>query len=709
MMTKPVKYLSDNEINEFIRFFDRGIEDGPIARYDVEQYYQQMQNDIAKYSNIIAHNEYNNDDYSGKLIRNQILDGIFGPNEPCISRKRLFDRLHSYCIPSHDQVKKQQEPQHIYFSRRSTWRMIRAYWAVHGHEVIFVGIVFTLLTVFATLEVIKFRATQYTSAFGYGVVVAKACTGALYPIFFLITLSMSRYFSTIMRLSYRISRFVNLDLAKKCHIHMSCLGLLLVVVHAVSHLSGTFVQGSNASNTEAVIGVLSDKLPGQRYSDYICSRPGYTGVSALVILGILSLLSIPYIRRRHYNLFQAGHLLLYPVLGLMMVHGTAALLQRSIFGYVLAFPTFLLIFERISRFCLSFYHIDATVEVLTNDTIELTAVMPKYRPWSYTAGQYILLQVPSISFFQWHPFTVSVCDGKKIKLIIKTDGDWTSKLRLLGPSITVAINGPFGAPAQRFFDFEYSIIIGAGIGITPFSAILVDLQRKFFADDGKQQRVHTQVQDDTDRTAVHTLAAPPLQQNPHSILKKHRRTDFHWIVRNGRYLTWLTDLLNEVSASKQNQHDHDNYGQQQRAASRLDIRISTHVTAKHKNIVCYIFSWLLETRRSHDHPASQLTGLLNTTYFGRPDFDYILDQHYDDMKELNMQYGTLSPGGNNSGKSSSNDKCTGSSVPSSRKVGVFYCGAPEVGALLADKCSQLNRRGQEDGSRLSYYFMVEVF
>jgi dual oxidase len=44
--------------------------------------------------------------------------------------------------------------------------------------------------------------------------------------------------------------------------------------------------------------------------------------------------------------------------------------------------------------------------------------------------------------------------------------------------IKVGIDGPFGAPAQRFYDFDQSIILGSGIGVTPFSGILADLQAR---------------------------------------------------------------------------------------------------------------------------------------------------------------------------------------------------------------------------------------
>lgn len=63
-------------------------------------------------------------------------------------------------------------------------------------------------------------------------------------------------------------------------------------------------------------------------------------------------------------------------------------------------------------------------------------------------------------------------------------------LRKLGTSlgavkIKIEIDGPYGAPAPRFYDFEQTIIVGAGVGVTPFSGILTDLQAK------EEQRIST--------------------------------------------------------------------------------------------------------------------------------------------------------------------------------------------------------------------------
>ena len=179
--------------------------------------------------------------------------------------------------------------------------------------------------------------------------------------------------------------------------------------------------------------------------------------------------------------------------------------------------------------------VPARAEVLDSDTVLITCKHPQGKDWPYSAGQYILLQVPIISHFQWHPFTISSCRGNTLTLHIKFDGDWTNQLHDL-PSdqdIRVGLDGPFGSPAQRFFTYNYSIIVGGGIGVTPFSAILTDLEESYgerkdpwasrrgsrSVSRGRQSRRSSVHPSDEDELSLEKLDR---RRSP------ERRVDFHW-------------------------------------------------------------------------------------------------------------------------------------------------------------------------------------
>ena len=102
---------------------------------------------------------------------------------------------------------------------------------------------------------------------------------------------------------------------------------------------------------------------------------------------------MPWIRKNKYEIFQAGHLLMFPMLGLLMAHGTAALLQFPMLGYWLAFPTLLVVVERSVRIINGFIHLEAEIQILDGETVALEISMPGHRWWSYKAGQYVFLQV----------------------------------------------------------------------------------------------------------------------------------------------------------------------------------------------------------------------------------------------------------------------------------------------------------------------------
>ncbi|RGP62648.1 hypothetical protein FSPOR_9228 [Fusarium sporotrichioides] len=729
--SENVEFLNDEEIAEFLDDLDHN-NDGHINYEEVERKLdQEHANLVPKPS---AHNVISEDHSNDDRTRHAFLRRMMGDSGvDKIPRDEFAKMVKEWKIPSLKQAKKEEEEEKSYIKRLPGWRRIRSYWAVHGPEIVFLGVVISMQLAFGIWQLVKYQTTPgYRAAFGWGVVMAKTCAGALYPTFFFLILSMSRYFSTWLRRSYHISRFFNWDLSQEFHIRISCVAILLATLHAIGHLTGSFVHGSDPANEDAVAEALGPDMVPRPYIDYVRSLPGFTGITALGLFWILCLLSIPQVRRWNYEIFQLGHLLMFPIIGLMMAHGTAALLQWPMFGYFLAFPTLLVLVERAVRVGLGFHRIKATMKVLDKETVEITAIIPSERLWKYKAGQYIFLQVPKISFFQWHPFTVSFCRGNKMMLHIKTDGNWTAKLRELGgdpgeSDIEVGINGPFGAPAQRFYDFNHSIIIGAGIGVTPFSGILADLQYNDDLDHGGPNHEVDHPRHDSETTAVPPAARrsdsssseeatnsdnvpeTPTRQGsvgPDLINKEkqpqaarsgnfaedYRRVDFHWIVRERNYLLWLSDLLNDVSMSQDWHREHED-------KPHLDIRINTHVTAKQKKISTHIYRWLLEMHRTDEHPASPLTGLLNPTHFGRPDFDLILDEHYEEMLKFRA----------NKRASSRDKEDENYQEDDELKVGVFYCGAPVVGEILADKCRELTLRGWKDGSKLEYHFMIEVF
>ncbi|KAI4898998.1 hypothetical protein NFI96_024452 [Prochilodus magdalenae] len=115
-------------------------------------------------------------------------------------------------------------------------------------------------------------------------------------------------------------------------------------------------------------------------------------------------------------------------------------------------------------------------------------------------GQYILLNCPSVSSFENHAFTLTACPTQNkgtFGIHIRVLGDWTGEntrpittvmhkqlvSRMLCADWSCAVlsrprlyvDGPFGTPSEEVFNYEVSVCVAGGIGVTPFACILTAL------------------------------------------------------------------------------------------------------------------------------------------------------------------------------------------------------------------------------------------
>ena len=119
------------------------------------------------------------------------------------------------------------------------------------------------------------------------------------------------------------------------------------------------------------------------------------------------------------------------------------------------------------------------------------------------AGQYIFLSCPEVSYFQWHPFTLtSAPEEDYLSVHIRVIGDFTIALaktlgcdfpdqkndekndalrggKVIGTNSNpplnrtlprVMVDGPFGSASEDYLNYETVVLVGAGIGVTPFAS-----------------------------------------------------------------------------------------------------------------------------------------------------------------------------------------------------------------------------------------------
>uniref|UniRef100_A0A4W3HTB7 NADPH oxidase 3 n=1 Tax=Callorhinchus milii TaxID=7868 RepID=A0A4W3HTB7_CALMI len=172
-------------------------------------------------------------------------------------------------------------------------------------------------------------------------------------------------------------------------------------------------------------------------------------------------------------------------------------------------PLFFYICEKLIRFCRSMQNVVIT-KVIVHPSRVLELQMKKHGFHSHP-GQYIFLQCPAISHFQWHPFTLtSAPEEEHFSVHIRTVGDWTIALYE-----AFAVDGPFGTASKDMFYYEVSVFIAAGIGVTPFASVLKSIWYKY---------------------------------NDLKMTMKVKRVYFYWICRDTNAFEWFVDLLQSLEA-----------------------------------------------------------------------------------------------------------------------------------------------------------------
>lgn len=249
---------------------------------------------------------------------------------------------------------------------------------------------------------------------------------------------------------------------------------------------------------------------------YLFGNP--TAISGFIlILSLSSLLLFPLIKKRNWELFKMTHyFFLFLYVMIICVHGCFCLIHNlrldcpiptSIF-YTFPFLTiWMLEYVYSSWKCNKFCYINKAIQHKCQ-VMEIQIKKPDCK-W-YEIGQYIKVCCPSISPWQWHPFSItSTPEESMISIHFRERGDWTrefakrlrgeeSKMPMpTGMSMSMGINKemendkivkgipsfipmilisePFGGLPCWIHKVQFMICIGAGIGQTPFIGILKSL------------------------------------------------------------------------------------------------------------------------------------------------------------------------------------------------------------------------------------------
>jgi predicted ferric reductase len=122
------------------------------------------------------------------------------------------------------------------------------------------------------------------------------------------------------------------------------------------------------------------------------------------------------------------------------------------------------------------YHYRLETATLRGDNIIDLVMRPVDRRMMYEPGTFVFLRVPDLAEHEkeLHPFSVTSSPvDRDLRLSIRMIGDFTRRLVSIEAGKQIEVYGPFGGfTPHRFARFRRLVLIGAGIGITPFLGIL---------------------------------------------------------------------------------------------------------------------------------------------------------------------------------------------------------------------------------------------
>lgn len=380
------------------------------------------------------------------------------------------------CVDEHPALKAQmlatsatwlRLPQRIARDRRRPGRPIRAmadaftrYWTNDRPWLI-------LLVVYAAANAWLFREGLLAEAAIGSTIETQIAQGAAEALKLngaIILLSMLRHTLTFLRHT-PVGPYLPLDRSITFHKIVGHVAFTLAVIHVGGYIT-TYEQMVDPDFfTRELI-----------YGELIKSRVGWTGLSLFAIFLVVWAFSLEFVRRKGwFEAFYITHRLFWLFFPFFILHVPE-------FWIWVVVPGVLFLGEQVVRQIRGSKSAELDVmEELPSDVTRMVLRRPDW--FDYQAGEYVFVKHPKISRREWHPFTVTSNpeDAETLELHVRSVGTWTGRLRDLAETPVdaraegwrnVYLDGPYGSPASDIFDSKVPVLIGAGIGVTPFASIL---------------------------------------------------------------------------------------------------------------------------------------------------------------------------------------------------------------------------------------------
>ncbi|NXI41542.1 NOX5 oxidase, partial [Galbula dea] len=542
---------------------------------------------------------------------------------------------------------------------RSHWPhyLTQAYWHNHRGQ-------FTFLGAYTSLNLLLFSlAALWHSHLGAWVMVARGCGQCLNLNCALLAVLMLRRCLTWLRAT-PLAKVLPLEQHVVFHQLVGYVVLLLGALHTAAHIT-------NFSR-------LAQQDGHHHLTDYLLSphpevgglggTASQTGLALQGLLATMLAFSSPCIRQSgHFELFYWTHLSYISIWTLLILHGPH-------FWKWFVVPGCLFTLEKVVGLALRGGRGMRIVEVNLLPSKVTHLVIERPQSFHYKPGDYIYLNIPAIATYEWHPFTISSAPEQQetLWLHIRSLGQWTTKLyeyfqqpkspspepkplsrslrekrcqqwaqvgAALGLgetrqlcSIKCYLDGPYGTPTRRIFTSEHAVLIGAGIGITPFASILQSIMYRY----------HRRKQS---CPSCHHSWCEELQDEEMTL----RKVDFIWINRDQKHFEWFISLLTKLEMEQ---------AEQEPGGRFLEMHMYMTSALSKNDMKAIGLQMALDLLAAKEQKDS-ITGLRTRTQPGRPNWSKVFGKVAEEKRG---------------------------------KVQVFFCGSPALAKVIREQCERFGFR-----------------
>ncbi|XP_022845462.1 respiratory burst oxidase homolog protein A-like [Olea europaea var. sylvestris] len=537
-----------------------------------------------------------------------------------------------------------------------------------------------------TWKFYQYRQKNAFKVMRYCLLTAKGAAETLKLNMALILLPVCRNTITWLR-SSKLGYFLPFDDNINFHKTIAAGIVIGVILHAGNHLACDFPRLIHESDAKYKL-YLSDDFGNHKpkYMDLVKGIEGVTGILMIIFMLVAftlatrqfrrSLITLPkpFNRLTGYNAFWYSHHLFVLVYILLIIHGVFLYLvhkwyKKTTWMY-LALPVLLYAGERTLRFFRSGLYTVRLLKVAIYPGNVLALQMSKPPQFKYKSGQYMFVQCPAVSKLEWHPFSITSAPGDDyLSVHIRQLGDWTQQLKKVfseaceppvcgrsgllradettkGSLPKLLIDGPYGAPAQDYFKYDVLLLVGLGIGATPFISILKDLLNNIVKMEEQADSIS-----DFSRHSDQSLGSisSPSVNKVYTKQKKTLRTTnayFYWVTREQGSFDWFKGVMDEVAELDQ----------------RGVIEMHNYLTSVYEEGDAR--SALITMVQALNHAKNGVdivSGTRVRTHFARPNW-----------KKVFSKIGTKH---------------------ANARIGVFYCGAPVLAKELSQICYDYNQKG----------------